>query len=102
MSFILILTFMKRPEKSIQDFHANNDGFQIRAGTSNSHAADPVLLRRVQFFNGNFVLHAAFQVICDIDRNQLRQFHFMSGINSSFCVLPFMKWNCRSRFRTML
>ena len=58
----------------LQDFHANNGGFQIKAGTSNSHAADPVQLRSVQFYNGNFILHAALQVIYGIDRNQLRQF----------------------------
>ena len=47
----------------LQVFHANNSSFLIRAGTSNSHAADPVQLRMVQSCNGNFILHAAFQVI---------------------------------------
>ena len=64
----------------LQDFYANNGSFLIKAGTSNSHAADPVLLRLVQFYNGNFILHAAL--------NQLRQFHFMNVINgaiSAFC-----------------
>ena len=35
----------------------------MKTGTSNSHAADPVQLRLVPFYNGNFVLHAAFKVI---------------------------------------
>ena len=70
----------------LQDFHANNGDFLIKAGTFSSHAADPVLLWLVQFYNGNFILHAAFQVIYGIDRNQLRLFHFMNGIS---CVLRF-------------
>ena len=78
----------------LQDFHANNGDFLIRAGTSSSHAADPVLLRLVQFYNGNSILHAAFQVIYGVDRNPLQQFHFMNGIN---CILLFMKWTSRNR-----
>ena len=35
---------------AIQVFHTNNGSFQIKAGTSSSHAADPVLLRLVQFY----------------------------------------------------
>ena len=77
----------------LQDFHANNGGFQIRTGTSSSHAADPVLLRLVQSYNGNFILHAAFQVINGIDRSPLWQFHFTNGKTQ---LIPFMKWNCRS------
>ena len=49
------------------DFHANNGSFKIRDGISKSHAADPALLQLVQFYNGNFILHAAFQVIDGID-----------------------------------
>ena len=51
----------------VEVFHANNGSFLIKAGTSNSHTADPVLLRLVQFYNDNFILHAAFQVIYGID-----------------------------------
>ena len=34
----------------LQVFHVNNGNFLIEAGTSNSHATDPVLLRLVQFY----------------------------------------------------
>ena len=75
--------FLKLNKRILQDFHANNDSFLIKAGTSNSHATNTVLLQLVQFYNGNFILHAAFQVIYGIDRNQLQPFPFISHLLSA-------------------